>query len=259
MNCSIKALKNGYIKLRGFEQFYLARTPEYFDAYMYIYLVRYNGKNILIDAGLPEKTYLDEMYRKFVEESGDKTLQVLQNKDEEILSLLDKEGLNKEDIDYIILTHLHFDHVGGLNLFPNAKIIFSRKGWGYFHSKKFDLIAPRFQIPDYILEYILFEARDRIYLNEDKEEILPGITVEWVGGHSRCSQIIQIKTKIGIVLFCGDVVGAYRNLEEGIPIALIQNLEETLNAMEKIKKIGDIIIPGHDPKILKRFKDGIIL
>ena len=55
------------------------------------------------------------------------------------------------------------------------------------------------------------------------------------------------------------MVGTYKNIEENIPIGLIQNLEEVLSAMERIKKNGGIIIPSHDPEILKRFPGGKIL
>lgn len=259
MSITIKALKNGAIKVRGFEQFYLAHQPEYFIAYIYIFLIKYKGTNILIDAGLPSPKKLAIMNKKWVEESGDINDACLQEKDEEILFLLEKEKLKPEDIDYLILTHLHFDHIGSLDLFKNAKIIFSRKGWGYFHTSKFPLMAPREQIPDYILKYIMFDARDRVYLNDDEEEVLPNIKVFWLGGHSRCSQAVEVVANNTKVIFCGDVVGTYKNINEGIPIGLIQSLEETFLAMDRIKKSGGIIIPSHDPEILNRFPDGVIL
>lgn len=259
MEISIKAFKNASIKIRGFEQFYLARKPEYFTAYVYIFLIKLDGKYILIDAGLPVPEKLSFMNKKWVRESGDKNDAFLQEKNEEIPLLLKSEELKPEDINYVILTHLHLDHIGGLDLFKNAKIIFSRKGWGFFHSSKFPLMAPREQIPDYILKYIVFNAWDRVYLNEDEEEILPNIKVFWLGGHSRCSQGIEIMARDKKFIFCGDVVGTYKNIEENIPIGLVQNLEETLVAMERIKNSGGIIIPSHDPEILNRFPDGIII
>lgn len=259
MKIGIKVLKNGIIKLRGFEQFYLAHKPDFIIANIYIYLIKYGGKNILIDTGLPLQPYLDEMNKKWVSESGEKDSIFIQRKNEEITNLLIIEDIIPDDINYIILTHLHIDHIGGLTLFPNAKIVFSQKGWSYFFSCKYPIMSPREQIPDYVLNYLIFEANKRIYLNNDEEEILPGINISWVGGHSRCSQIIQIKTKKGVVTFCGDVVGMYKNIEQNIPIALIQNLEETLIAMEKIKASSDIFLPGHDPEILSKFPQGKII
>ena len=259
MEIKIKVLKNGLIKLRGFEQFYLAHKPDFLTAYIYVYLIKYGEKNILIDAGLPLQPYLDEMNKKWVIESGEKDSVFIQTKNEEIKNLLIMEDIKPDDIHYIILTHLHVDHIGGLTLFPNAKIIFSGKGWSFFFSCKYPILSPREQIPDYILKYLIFEADKRIYLNNDDEEILPGINISWVGGHSRCSQIIKIKTKKGVVTFCGDVVGMYKNIEHNIPIALIQNLEETMAAMDKIKATSDIFLPGHDPEILNKFPKGEII
>lgn len=259
MDIKIKALKNGIIKLRGFEQYYLARKPEYFTAYIYVFLIRYNDKNILIDTGLPMPEELLKINKICIDESGDKDNAFIQRKGEEILFLLKNEGLEADDINYIILTHLHIDHIGGLNLFKNAKIIFSRKGWSHLLSQKFPLLSQREQIPDYILKYIIFDAKDRIYLNEEEEEVLPNIKVFWLGGHSKCSQAIEISSKDTKIIFCGDVVGTYKNIEENIPIGLVQNLEEVLLAMERIKKIGGIIIPSHDPEISKRFPGGEIL
>jgi len=259
MKCSIKILKNGSIRLKGFEQFYLARTPEYIDAFIYIFLIEYDGKKILIDCGLPKEDYLNEINKKAVEETGDETAKFFQEYDEDILHLIEKEGLKKEEIDYIILTHLHIDHVGGLDLFPNAKMIFSRKGWSYFYSRKYPMTAPRSQIPGYIQKYLLFDAWDRVYLNDEREELLPGISVQWVGGHSMCSQIIKVKTGKKTIIFCGDIVATYRNIENNIPIALLHNLEEVLSAMDIIRSSADLIIPGHDPLLLQKFKNGVII
>ncbi|MDQ1317492.1 MAG: hypothetical protein QG588_1144, partial [Candidatus Poribacteria bacterium] len=93
-------------------------------------------------------------------------------------------------------------------------------------------------------------------LAED-EEIMPGIKTFWLGCHSVCSQGIAVQTKHGIAVFTGDVVYKYRNIEENNPIGWA-DADECRNSMQLIQDVADIVIPSHDPELLRRFPDGII-
>ena len=72
-----------------------------------------------------------------------------------------------------------------------------------------------------------------------------------------CSQVISVETEKGKAILTGDVVFLYENIEKNIPVGLSYNLIECLDAMERIRKEADIILPGHDPKILEKFPGGI--
>ena len=76
----------------------------------------------------------------------------------------------------------------------------------------------------------------------------------WTGGHTPGHQSVAIDTKEGRVIIAGDVIFTYCNLEEDIPVGLTTSVEECLLAMRRIREEGDIILPSHDPKVLRKYE-----
>jgi glyoxylase-like metal-dependent hydrolase (beta-lactamase superfamily II) len=101
------------------------------------------------------------------------------------------------------------------------------------------------------------EYKDRLNLISKDGEILPGISVLFVGGHTPGSQAVKIKTNEGNAIICGDVVFTYRNIENDVPVGFNSNLEECFLAMERLRKEADIILPNHDPEVLTRYGEEI--
>jgi glyoxylase-like metal-dependent hydrolase (beta-lactamase superfamily II) len=173
---------------------------------------------------------------------------------EEPLTALEAAGVKSKDVTYLILTHAHFDHVGNVDKFPNAKI--------YIHRRE---LAWVMALPTWSVGYGPFsvEKIQRVWkqlvpLDGDVVEIVPGIETVYAGGHSAGSLAVCVQTKKGKVCICGDNCFLYENIEKRIPIGLTNNLYESLEFMEKLPTLGDILIPGHDPLFYERFPGGVV-
>lgn len=239
----------------GPEMYYLSAWDEWINVYFYIWIVRGEGKIILVDTGIRE---VNEINPSIIKIFGEKGKFRMDMEKENIPRLLHEAGVEPEKVDYVILTHLHYDHCSNLKLFPNATIVVSRKGLAEIAAPRYPFLVPKGVFPEDIIAYLMTEARDRLYLASDEEEVLPGISVFWTGGHTPCSQAVKIQTKKGAVVLTGDVVFLYDNIERNHPVGLSYSIPECLDAMKRIKAEADLIIPAHDPKVLEKYPGGII-
>ena len=62
----------------------------------------------------------------------------------------------------------------------------------------------------------------------------------------------------GVAVIAGDVVSLYANIEQDIPVAVADDLEECRRAMEKVRRAGDLALPSHDPEVMRRYPGGVI-
>ena len=99
---------------------------------------------------------------------------------------------------------------------------------------------------------------------EGDREVLPGIRVHRVGGHTAGLQIVSVKTARGTVVLTSDASHFYHNVETRQPVQIITSLPEMLTAFETIHELAGaekLIVAGHDPQVADRFKrvdDGIV-
>lgn len=254
MNYQIIALKNAEQSSPGPEMLYLNRWGEWIQTYTYVWLIQGGGKRIIVDTGVRD---VDELNPGIVTLLGEKA-KFKMGEGEDTVSILRGVGVNLSDVQWVILSHLHYDHISNLKLFPKARIALSRKGWLNVLAPKYRSLVPPIVFPRDIFAYLVDEAWDRVHLLPEEEEILPGIKVFWIGGHTACSQAVSVKTNRGKVVLTGDTVFLYENIEKDIPVGLNYNLVECLDAMEKIRREADIIIPSHDPKVLEKYRGGRI-
>jgi glyoxylase-like metal-dependent hydrolase (beta-lactamase superfamily II) len=174
--------------------------------------------------------------------------------EEDPLFALEKAGIKPKDVTKLILTHAHFDHVGYVDAFPKAKVYIHRKALAWVMA-----------LPSWSVGYGPFSVQ-KIYrvweqliaIDGDRVQIIPGIEVLYVGGHSAGSLAVLVDTKKGRVCLCIDNCFLYKNIEEKIPIGLAPNLYENIAFLEKLPSLGDISIPGHDPSLHERYPGGLI-
>jgi glyoxylase-like metal-dependent hydrolase (beta-lactamase superfamily II) len=148
------------------------------------------------------------------------------------------------DISHVFVTHLHPDHYEYFDLFPNAKMVVNGKGF----------LSEVLGIRRGVMKALAERWPESIMLVED-EEIVPGVRTLWLGCHSPCSQAILVETGIGRMALCGDVAYTFKNIEGNIPIGGV-NPQEWHAAMSKLRQSDVLLLPGHDPDIVKRWTMG---
>jgi glyoxylase-like metal-dependent hydrolase (beta-lactamase superfamily II) len=253
MSYQVKALKYMHINIPvpGCAMFFQEKLDRNVEVFGYFFLLRDGHHNVLVDTGMglpPGRAGAkQQVFGHFAVEPGEDTT-----------SLLAKEGLRPDDIDALVLTHLHTDHCWNTALFRNANIHLSKTGWDAVESPRHPALIPDAIYPRAVYRHLKEEASNRVVLMEREHAVLPGISTFWVGGHSACSQVVIVETAEGKVILTGDIVFFYANLEENIPVASNVNLAECYEGMDRIRSLPGLVVPSHDPEILERYPGGVI-
>ena len=244
----IRALKNGQCVIAGHHAFHGGSPEERYPFYLYVWLIEGGAAPILVDAGL---VHVDEMNRGAAHVLAEP---ITQAPEEQTIAQLARHGVKGEDVGYVFLTHLHFDHVDQLDLYTSARLVVSRRGL------EAAAAFPGWKgswAPAKTLEGLTKLWRDRVIAADDAE-VLPGIRTMWLGGHTPCSQAVIVQTRAGRVAIAGDTVALAAQLERDVPMGVADSPEQCLAAMARLREAADVVLPGHDPGVLDRFPGGVI-
>jgi glyoxylase-like metal-dependent hydrolase (beta-lactamase superfamily II) len=199
-------------------------------------------RRVLVDAGFYRQKFLDDWKpADFVRPS----------------EAVQRFGLSPDSITDVIVSHVHWDHLDGADLFPNARVWVQAEE--YTHHVGDDGM-PRHDAIDTLDSQMLFRLNqaERVKLvNGDGQEILPGIVAYTGGKHTFASQYVGVQTAKGTVVVASDNCYLYENLEKHAAIAQTLNAASNLAAQERMRKIASaarLIVPGHDPAVFAKFK-----
>jgi len=210
---------------------------------MMIWLVRGNGHNILVDSGFyHDRFFKDWHLQDFVKPSD----------------TLARVGLKPDDITDVIITHMHWDHADGVDLFPNARIWIQKEELAYYAGQAWQAKDTSGGIdPDDVLTIVRLNTQGKVGLVKgDAQAILPGITCYTGGKHTYQSQYVGVQTAAGTVVLASDNMYLYENLEKHVPIGATLDAISNLRAQDRMKQIAGrarMIVPGHDPAVFTRF------
>ena len=174
------------------------------------------------------------------------------------IDALRRVGVEPESVSAVILTHLHYDHIGNLAALPHAELVVPRREldfWTGTTASRFQFAA---QVEDSEIVY-LAEARraGRVRITDGIEEIFDGITAHSVGGHSPGQQVTVVCASGRDVVLASDAVHFYEELELDRPFAVIADLARMYEAYDLVRELaaspGAVVVPGHDPQVLARF------
>jgi glyoxylase-like metal-dependent hydrolase (beta-lactamase superfamily II) len=214
------------------------------DIAMMVWLIKGGGHNILFDSGF----YRDQFMRQW------KPVDYAKPSD-----AVARAGVKPEDITDVIISHIHWDHADGFDLFPKAKIWIQKDEIEYYAGSAWNGRKRSAADPDDILGLVKLNTEGRVALvNGDAQEILPGITCYTGGKHTYASQFLGVTTATGIAVLASDNAYLYENLEKHVPIAQTLDAASNLRAQDRMKQLATnpkLIIPGHDPAVMKNFPE----
>jgi glyoxylase-like metal-dependent hydrolase (beta-lactamase superfamily II) len=211
------------------------------DAPCIAWLLRSETHTLMVDAGPGSRSRAPHCYTECDADTDD----LLQYE-------LARAGVDPDSIELVILTHLHNDHVGGARLFRNAR----------FHVQELELKEAVWPVP---FQRPIYETNqrgktppwtdilDRMIVADGDADVLPGIRVLQLPGHTAGSQGVLVSTTDGPYLIAGDLIPLYDNWPgdggEPIPNGNHTDLRAYDASFRRIAALGAKVLPAHEPRI----------
>ena len=174
--------------------------------------------------------------------------------------VLSRFGLEADEVRHVILTHMHWDHVGGVSLFPKATFYMQEDEYRFWVK---DPIAkyPPFQLEvdnASLNDLASLEKTDRLVLLDGDQEIFPGVQCLFAPGHSVGLQAVRVETERGVAVLGSDSGHTFRNYHEKWPSAIFVDMVALMKTHDLLKsKVSspELLFPGHDPLLNENYPE----
>ena len=221
-----------------------APKDEKIDTVYVIWLIRGGGRNILFDSGFHRERWFKEWtIRDYIR--PDAAVQLA--------------GVKPGEITDVVISHAHWDHMGGIDLFPNAAVWIQKEEFRYYTQDAWQPGGDHEGIdPDDVRQLVRLNTQGRLHLVDgDDVEIFPGIRAYTGGRHTFASQYLRVDGTPPFVL-ASDNAYLYRNLAEHKASATFGEADHAANIKNQERMISlagsaERVIPGHDALQFQKF------
>jgi glyoxylase-like metal-dependent hydrolase (beta-lactamase superfamily II) len=209
----------------------------------YIWAVQGGGKTIVFDSGVRPALAAERKLAGYV--SPDQALARI--------------GIDAKKVEHLVISHIHFDHGGGIELFPNAKIYVQRKEFDFWVYDPISRRPPYAAVADPVANKQFGDLRgsDRLVFIDGDQKILPGIELLLTPGHTPALQSMAVNTTKGLAILCSDCAHIHRSFVEDNPSCLITDLPAWLNTYtrlrDKVKGNLSMLFAGHEKDMLEKY------
>jgi glyoxylase-like metal-dependent hydrolase (beta-lactamase superfamily II) len=163
-------------------------------------------------------------------------------------------GVDATAVKNVIITHLHYDHIGNFDLFPAALFHLQDSEVAYATGRH---MATKFFSGAYEVEEVVAMVRHvyagRVTFYDGDAELAPGLSVHHVGGHTRGLQVVRLWTRMGWLVLASDASHYADNMNSGRPFPIVFDVGQMIDGWQRLRTLVDDpqhIIPGHDPAVM---------
>ena len=166
-------------------------------------------------------------------------------------------GVTAAEVNDVIITHLHYDHVGGYEQFPQARFHLQDAEMAYA-TGRYMTHAPfaHAYTGRHIADMVLNVFDQRVVFHDGDAELAPGLSVHLIGGHTRGLQVVRVHTDIGWMVLASDSTHYYENMESVRPFSIVFDVGAMVEGYSRLRELADddrFIVPGHDPLVFDRY------
>jgi len=211
------------------------------DLDYYIWLARSSSRTFVIDTGFDSGV-------------GARRGRKMSNPPGETLKRL---GVDAGDVKDVVITHLHYDHVGNFALFPAATFHLQDDEMAYATGR---LMAQKFFSQAYEVDEVVAMVREvykgRVRFHDGDAELAPGFSLHRITGHTKGLQAVRVRTRAGWMVLASDASHLYANMNEKRPFPIVYDVPKMVAGWATLARLADapeLVVPGHDPLVMRRY------
>lgn len=238
----VYAIRYATVERRGTEN-YIGGDPHETERMDYfVWLARNGSHTVVIDTGFDEQA-ARRRKRQFLRSPADG------------LRLL---GVDPQQVQDVIITHMHYDHGGNLQLFPRARFHLQDREMAYATGRYMgmEFFSHAYEADDVVAAVRLVFGR-RVVFHDGEGEIVPGMTVHRIGGHTRGLQAVRVWTRVGWLVLASDAAHYSANMLESRPFPVVADVTEMADGWRRLRTLASApehIVPGHDPSVMRQYR-----
>jgi glyoxylase-like metal-dependent hydrolase (beta-lactamase superfamily II) len=170
------------------------------------------------------------------------------------LKLLGTEAKTVKDV---VITHLHYDHVGNFDLFPDATLHLQDLEMHYATGRNMahECFRGAYEVED-VVGMVRRVYAGRVRFHSGDAHLCDGISLHLIGGHTMGLQAVRVNTRGGWLVLASDASHFYANMQETRPFPIVYSVGDMVAGYDRLRSLAASsaqVVPGHDPLVMQRY------
>lgn len=207
----------------------------------FVWVLRNEQRTVVVDTGF-HAAMADKRNRKYLRSP------------KEGLALL---GVDAAQVRDVVITHLHYDHVGTFDDFPSARFHLQDAEMGFATGRHMcnGYFSHGYEVEE-VVGMVRLAYKDRVAFHRGTHELAPGISLHLIGGHTAGLQCVRVMTRRGWVVLASDASHYYEHMRTRRCFSLAFNLGDMVDGYRTLHELAESprhVIPGHDPLVMRYY------